>query len=68
MLVVQATQWVLRAANDTNVAARVLALENLVVWKALQANLLLPIPANETAVVGKAHMAELISDFKFCKQ
>ena len=53
-LLLQATQWVLRTANDTNVGARVLALENLVVWKALQANLLQAEPANETAVVGMA--------------
>ena len=48
----QATQWVMRQGNVTNVAGRIFALESVGVWQALQANLREQEPADETAVVG----------------
>ena len=62
--VYQALQWSLRNRSDTNVAPRVIALQSVSVWKALQANAMQDDPLNETAIVGEysqrtGHHAEL---------
>lgn len=48
----QATQWVIRVSNATNLATRIFALTSLGIWQALAANEELPNPADRTAVTG----------------